>query len=1113
MEFTFNKHQTELTDELLNSIPEEVREQLFEIIQTVPFIQHLISKDRKYARDLTRDEKGRIIVDVAHPHILEDMDYFRQPALHYIEHGCYTFLRPNSNPNSEYRKFWDEEIRRMYEGCVRKSDGEWVTGYMYWFLNYNPMMVNFYKEGSKKAVRKESFPLVFEGIYFRFHYLWQARENGHHSIELAKRGCGKSYSLSSIMTHNLILGESKETNRRAITILTAYQKEYLSDSKDGTLSKFKPSLNFIFDNTPLPHLLLKNSPNEMTWQMGYKDDMGREQGSLNQVMAVSAKDDSEKLRGKRGYILFEEMGSFKGLLSLYDITRRSVEDGDFTFAFMYLVGTSAEDESDFTSAKTLLYNPNGYNLQEVENVYDKINQGKKTFGYFFPAYVNRAGCYNKDGVSDVIKALIEVLINRYKMKYSSDPTSVLRTIAEDPITPAEAIIKVKNAYFPTTALTERLTQLDANPNAFDDVYTGNFNLKNGEVEFEITGDIPIRQYGVKNTTKGAVEIFEMPAKDKDGRVYYDRYIIGHDPVDNDQAESSSLSSTIVLDLWTDRIVAEYTGRQLFADENYEIVRMLCLFYNAKCMYEAHPYDQKVITPDGIKLWKDIKVGDMLFTINNQTTKVVDIPIDGEDDIYEITLQDGRKVQASTNHLWYVSYYTNRNKYINLTTRQILEKGIKNNYGQYKFFIQEAGGVSYIKQGVPIDPYTMGLLIAEGEFTKFNLQKNNFRQSNRKRNYIQFSSSKEDGKFYEKTLPYKIKYIGTKGCSWHLYKEDIATDLKNLNLIGKNSYDKCIPDVYMYNDYNTRLELLKGIMDEDGRAVSQGASVFITTSKQLAEDVLLLCRSLGIKANYNKGGNKKQYVSKGNAIKCHESYRIAIHSYIPIFKLPRKLAKQHIYDKYAKGSKARGFIDKNAIVDILYVGKKKCKCVTVDREDGLYLIGDYVVTHNCNKKGLYQYFQKMYSTHLLLETPQYLRDRQLVKYNNFGNNQYGVNASAAINNYSNSLIRDWLLLPKLTIIKKDDGTEIETTVPNLYNIKNRALLEELIAFAPEINVDRVRALGMVMLAREEKMVLWGGTVKKSEYKANTMTEDPFFKDNYDDKFDEGELKSVNGTYDF
>lgn len=58
-------------------------------------------------------------------------------------------------------------------------------------------------------------------------------------------------------------------------------------------------------------------------------------------------------------------------------------------------------------------------------------------------------------------------------------------------------------------------------------------------------------------------------------------------VDNDQAESSSLSSTFVLDLFTDRIVAEYTGRQAFAEDNYEIVRLLCLFYNAKCMYESN----------------------------------------------------------------------------------------------------------------------------------------------------------------------------------------------------------------------------------------------------------------------------------------------------------------------------------------------------------------------------------------------------------------------------------------------------------------------------------------------------------------------------------------------
>lgn len=731
-----NKYQTELTKELMNTLPQEVQEQLLETLTTVEFVKRLISPNRPYARDLPRDEKGRIIVDITNPHIIEDADYFRQPAIHFLKHGCYTFLKPNSNPNSEFRKHWDEEKRRCYEGYVRESDGEWVTGFNYWFMNYCPMMVNKLIEGRKKAIRTEAFPLFFEGIYWRFHYLWQAREGGKHATELAKRGCAKSYSLAAIMSHNLILGESEESNRRVITVLTAYQKEYLKDDKDGTLSKFKPSINFSFANTPFPHLMLKNSPNEMSWQMGYKDEYGVEKGSLNQVLAVSAKDDSEKLRGKRGWILFEEMGSFKGLLSLYDITRKSVEDGDYTFATMYLVGTAAESESDFSSAKTLLYNPDGYNILSIDNVFDRPKQGKPKFGFFFPSYINRAGCYNKDGVSDVVKALIEILIARYKSKYSADPKSVLRVIAEDPITPAEAIIKVKAAYFPITALTERLSQLDQDVCAYDDVYIGKLVQNSNGVVFTPTSDVPIRKFGVENDTPGAIEIYEMPEKDRSGKVPHTRYIIGHDPVDNDQAESSSLSSTLVLDLWTDKIVAEYTGRQSFADDNFEIVRLLCLFYNAKCLYES------------------------------------------------------------------------------------------------------------------------------------------------------------------------------------------------------------------------------------------------------------------------------------------------------------------------------------------------------------------------NRKGIFAYFSKMNCTHLLADTPEFLRDKQLIKYSSFGSNAKGVNASAAINAYANNLIRDWLMKP-VTIIQNVDGEDVEVTVYNLNFLRNRALIEELIAFNPEINVDRIRALGMVMLYREEKMVLYQGNPSRDseEVPKDYLGNDKFFTENY------------------
>lgn len=742
-----NKYQTPVTQALLDSLPSEVAEQLMDCLTNIQFIKNLISPNRPYYKDLPRDERGAAIVDVTNPPIMTNADYFRQPALHFLKHGCYTFLKPNSNPNSEYRKFWDEEIRRCYEGYIREEDGAWISGYNYWFLNYQPMMVNKKVGKTNKAVRIEAFPFFNEGNAWRYYYLYNAREQGHHAIELAKRGCAKSFSLSAIMGHNLILGESLESRRRNITVLTAYQKEYLSDSKDGTLSKFKPAINFCFSNTPFPHLMLKNSPNEMTWQMGYKDEYGIEKGSLNQVMAVSAKDDSEKLRGKRGTILFEEMGSFKGLLSLYDITRKSVEDGDLVFAFMYLVGTAAEDESDFSSAKTLLYNTDKYNIMTLPNVYDRPKQGKDSFGFFFPSYINRADCYNEDGVSDVVKALIQILLARHKAKYSSDPKTVLRVIAEDPITPAEAIIKVKAAYFPVTALTERLSQLDTDVHAYDDVYTGQlvFN-KEGKVEFKPTNDEPIRKYGVNNDTPGAIEIFEMPEPDRNGNIPNTRYIIGHDPVDNDAAESNSLSSTFVLDLWNDKIVAEYTGRQNFADDNFEIVRKLCLFYNTKCLYES------------------------------------------------------------------------------------------------------------------------------------------------------------------------------------------------------------------------------------------------------------------------------------------------------------------------------------------------------------------------NKKGIYAYFSKMNSTHLLADTPEYLRDKQLIKYSNFGSNAKGVNANAAINNYANSLIRDWLMKPVVIQTVDEEGNGIEMTSMNLFFIRNRALLEELIAFNPEINVDRIRALGMVMLYREEKMVLYQGNPAKDRDKvpSDYIGNDPFFTNNYDKRFN----KSVN-----
>jgi hypothetical protein len=601
-----NKYQTELTEELVNSLPQEVQDQLFDIINNVEFVKRLISPTREYAKDRPRDDKGRIIVDLVNPHILENMDYFRPSAIHYEKYGTFTNLRPNANPNSEYGKWIREERRRIWDGYVRESDGEWVTGYLYWFLNYSPMMLSKIREykdkdgkkrKSKRADRVESLPECWEGIYWRFHCLDQASngglynnfEGGQHMAELASRGKGKSYSLASILNHIFVVGENKDAHEKVKGIVTAYQKEYLT--KDGVLNKFVDMANFCATNTQFPRKRLKNSLQEMTWTMGYKDmELDIERGTQNTVLGVSSKDDESKLRGKRAAkILIEEFGTFPRLVDLYNVLLPSVQDGDIIFGQIYMLGTAGDNESDFAGAQEIMYNPRGYNMYALPNVFDKYNQGKPYFVFFFPGYVNRKGCYNEDGVSDIIKALIEILMNRYRVKYNStDPNTIIKTIAEVPITPAEAIVKTGVNMFPVADLTERIGQLDSNPTEYNDVYVGDLVFgKDGQVEYKPTSAQPIRDFPHKdNKIEGAIEIYQLPEIDRNtGKPYNDRYILGADPYDDDESNTMSLGSIFVLDLWTDRIVAEYTGRPPFADDYYEICRKLCLFYNGRLNYE------------------------------------------------------------------------------------------------------------------------------------------------------------------------------------------------------------------------------------------------------------------------------------------------------------------------------------------------------------------------------------------------------------------------------------------------------------------------------------------------------------------------------------------------
>lgn len=593
-----NAVNTELTPEFLETLAKEERTELLDYLNNYPFIRWMISPDRPYAKDLERDSEGKIIVNVVKPHILENMDYFRKPALAFKKHGKYTNLRPNGNPNSPYMKWLRKEVLKCWYGCKRPSDGEWITGYHYFYLNYSPIERATANIKDTNAVnRVVDFPDIYDGDYIFFHYINQARyggmyneyKGGQHSALIAARGKGKSFKVASMATRNFILGENKEVCEKVKSVVVASNTEYLR--KDGTLNKILAMTDFLALNTQYPSSRLKSSNQEMHWIMGFKDTRNKDValGTRNEIIGLSLNNDSDKARGKRSHLMiWEEFGMFPGFIDAWNTSRPNVEEGGYSFGQAIALGTGGTEGSDFSGALEMIYNPLGYNVYGVPNMFDKGTSGGSKSILFIGEYMNRKGCYDKNGNSDVIKAVLEEVKERVFIKYNStDPSTIAQRIAEHPMSIQEAVMRRDGTLFPVADLTDHLNYIESNKIEWHRGHLVGelYQDPEGNISFRPTDDDPIRDFPLKdNRHKGALEIYELP-KEVNGKVPSYRYIGGIDPIDDDHSTTVSLPSIFILDMFTDRIVAEYTGRPDFADDFYEICRRLAIFYNASLNYE------------------------------------------------------------------------------------------------------------------------------------------------------------------------------------------------------------------------------------------------------------------------------------------------------------------------------------------------------------------------------------------------------------------------------------------------------------------------------------------------------------------------------------------------
>lgn len=434
---------------------------------------------------------------------------------------------------------------------------------------------------------------------------------------------------------------------------------------------------------------------------------------------------------------------------------------------------------------------------------------------------------------------------------------------------------------------------------------------------------------------------------------------------------------------------------LLLDDDVKLVTLMGIAGGGK----AQPLHSKILTPTGWTTMGEIKPNDLVIGQDGKSVKVVSVHPQGIKDIFKVIFSDGSSTECCEEHLWMTKTQRNRDykkdgsvkslKEIMGSLREVCNATVKRNHS-----IPMVKPIDFETVDVPLDPYLLGALIGDGGFSQktvyfttsdleilekielrlpnsckltktkdnkydYRISHKNHIQSYRQNTKFQLISPKgefvdvksvmefsESNKFHYSSVYNLIngKFQQLKG--WKFGKKydfdkpkknEIIEGLKTLGLMGHKSDKKFIPNVYKYNNFNIRLEILQGLMDTDGFIDSIGKSVvYYTTSEQLAKDVQEIVWSFGGKAVI--ANKQTQFTYKG--IKKNGLPSFAVYISMPANIVPVTLKRK--LDRFVPRTKYQPtrYIDK-----VEYVGKQEAQCIYIDSPDHLYITDDYIVTHN------------------------------------------------------------------------------------------------------------------------------------------------------------------------
>lgn len=322
-------------------------------------------------------------------------------------------------------------------------------------------------------------------------------------------------------------------------------------------------------------------------------------------------------------------------------------------------------------------------------------------------------------------------------------------------------------------------------------------------------------------------------------------------------------------------------------------------------WKGLPLDTKIPTPYGFISMADLKEGDKVFSLDGSICNVIHKSKIHHKPCIQISFDDKTSITCDEDHRWV------------LTDGNVVEAKLLKRLDR----IPLPKAAQYPPKKLPIDPYVLGLWIADGKRSSSEITKPDpfIWEEIQRRGYIVNMSS--GGNNIDKCPTRTVK--------------GIRAQLTNLNLL-KNKH---IPLIYMQGSVEQRIDLIRGLMDGDGNANKvRKQAVFTTTDLNLSKQVKELLQSLGQRVNLAK-------VNAFGFNKHVKAYPLAFRPFgLNPFLLPRKASIVDVFDYTWRNTRNYRYITKIELVETI-----PTQCIGVDSKDQTYLCTDmYIPTHNTGK---------------------------------------------------------------------------------------------------------------------------------------------------------------------